>query len=248
MHAARAREAEFVREKRDLSQRHVLLAYEFEHRLINGLELIVSLLPSQSRIATPEAAAQLNIAAGRVSAFGRVHHRLHLPDHQPGVEFEHHLRQLCDDLSRLLFGDSAGRAVVVEAVRADMATEFAGPLGFVVNELITNSAKYGGGDIIVRFQPTPSGHSLSVSDHGPGLPQGFDPASGKGLGLRIVQSLVKQIGGDLQIAAGGDGRGAGFTVTFCSRASVPKSPDLPQPDRGAVGKAEWDRVGHPNFW
>jgi two-component sensor histidine kinase len=248
LHAARAREAEFVREKRDLSQRHVLLAYEFEHRLINGLQLIVSLLSLQSRIATPEAAAQLNIAARRVSALGRVHHRLHLLDHQNGVEFDQYLRQLCDDLSRLLFGDSADFAIVVEATRADIATEFAIPLGFIINELITNAAKYGGGNITVRFQPNSSGHSLSVSDNGPGLPQGFDPANSKGLGMKIVQSLVKQISGDLQFAAGDDGMGACFTVTFCSRETVPISPNLPQANQAAVCRAEWDRVGYPSHW
>jgi hypothetical protein len=66
--------------------------------------------------------------------------------------------------------------------------------------------------------------------------------------MKIVQSLVEQIGGDLQIAAGGDGQGARFTVTFGSRASGPDSPDLRQPDQGAVGRAEWDRIGHPSFW
>jgi two-component sensor histidine kinase len=129
-----------------------------------------------------------------------------------------------------------------------MTSELAIPLGFIINELITNSAKHGGGNIIVRFQPTSSGHSLSVSDHGPGLPRGFDPANSKGLGMKIVQSLVKQIGGDLQIAAGGDGQGACFTVTFCSRASVPDSPNLRRPTQGAAGRAEWDRIGHPSFW
>jgi two-component sensor histidine kinase len=34
-----------------------------------------------------------------------------------------------------------------------------------------------------------------VSDNGPGLPIGFNPACSKGLGMKIVLSLVKQIGG-----------------------------------------------------
>lgn len=248
LHAARAREAKFVPGKRDLSRRHVLLAYEFERRLVNGLHLIVSLLSLQCLIATPEAAAQSNIAARRVYALGRVNRRLRLLGRQNGVEIEQYLRRLCGDLSTLLFGDSAGRAVVVEAARADVATEFAIALGFITNELIANSAKYGGGNIMVRFQPTSSGHSLSVSDHGPGLPQGFDPANSKGLGLKIVQSLARQIGGDLQIASGGDGQGACFTATFCSREMVPNSAKPRSSNQGAVGRAEWDRIGSPSFW
>ena len=44
----------------------------------------------------------------------------------------------------------------------------------------------------------------------------FDPAKSKGLGMKIVQSLVEQVGGELHIASGDDGHGARFTVTFCS--------------------------------
>ena len=83
LQAALAREATCLQEKNELSRRQAMLAEEFEHRLVNGLQLIVSLLSLQSRSApTPEAAHQLTIAARRVSAIGRVHHRLHLLDHQ----------------------------------------------------------------------------------------------------------------------------------------------------------------------
>jgi two-component sensor histidine kinase len=34
------------------------------------------------------------------------------------------------------------------------------------------------------------------------LPAEFDPASSKGRGMKIIRSLVKQVGGDLQIAHG----------------------------------------------
>src|SRR5688500_7194624 len=76
--AARKREADLLGEKRALSQRQIVLAQEFEHRLLNGLQLIVTLLSLQSRKATtPEVAAQLMIAAQRVTALGRVHRQLH---------------------------------------------------------------------------------------------------------------------------------------------------------------------------
>jgi two-component system, sensor histidine kinase PdtaS len=73
------------------------------------------------------------------------------------------------------------------------------PLGFIVNELVTNTAKYAQGDITVQIGGTPlTGYSLSVLDAGPGLPAGFDPAACKSLGMKIVLALAKQIGGMLQ--------------------------------------------------
>jgi len=221
LQASLAREETLRGETRDLAQRQIMLAQEFEHRLINGLQLISSLLSLQSRAAkTSEAADQLNIAATRVASLGRVHRRLHLLDHQDTVEFRQYLQELCEDLARLLCEESGDCAILVEGVDTEIPTVFAIPLGFIVNELITNSVKYAKGDIIVRFETTAPGcHSLSVLDGGPGLPARFDPAGSKGLGMKIVRTLVKQIGGELHIGPGDDGRGARFTVSFYSPVS-----------------------------
>jgi two-component sensor histidine kinase len=193
-----------------------MLAHEFEHRLVNGMQLIVSLLSLQSRTApTPEAADQLMIAARRVSSLGRVHRRLHLLDHQDRVEFKEYLQNLCEDLSGLLFQQNCGYAIVVEAAKVEIPTTLAIPLGFIVNELVTNSAKYAEGHVTVRIEATsPTDRLLSVIDDGPGLPAGFNPASSKGLGMKIVLSLVQQIGGELSILPGNNGRGTCFAVKF----------------------------------
>lgn len=219
LQASLAREKSLISEKSDLSQRQTMLAQEFEHRLVNGLQLIVSLLTIQSRTATTaEAAAQLTIAARRVAALGRVHHRLHLLDHQDKVNFREYLQHLCEDLSNLLCEDQLGCAVVVEGEETEISTAFAIPLGFVMNELITNAVKYAKGRIAVRVETvSPTSHSVSVVDDGPGLPAGFDPTQSKGLGMKIVLSLVKQIGGELQFSSGDNGRGTRASVVFCSR-------------------------------
>jgi chemotaxis protein methyltransferase CheR len=217
--ASRAREEALRRETLELAQRQAMLTQEFEHRLVNGLQLISSLLSVQSRSSTtPEASAQLTTAASRVAALGRVHHRLHLLDHLERVEFKQYLTHLCEDLSRLLCENAADCAIVVEGANAEIPTAMAIPLGFIVNELITNSVKYAQGDIIVRFETSPSGHTLSVGDEGPGLPAGFEPTRSKGLGMKIVLSQVKQIRGALDIQPGDNGLGTRFTVTFSSSA------------------------------
>ena len=64
-----AREAALLREKSDLLQRQATMAQEFEHRLLNSLQMIVSLLRLQSRAAsTAEAATQCRIQATIVPA------------------------------------------------------------------------------------------------------------------------------------------------------------------------------------
>jgi two-component sensor histidine kinase len=218
LQAALTREQTLLKDKREQSLRQSMLAQEFEHRLVNGLQLVVSLLSMQSRAATtPEAAAQLTIASRRVSALGRVHHRLHLLDQQDRVEFKGYLQELCRDLSGLLVDLDTGYAIAVEGDQIEIPTKSAIPLGFIVNELITNSMKYAKGRTTVRIDRISAGsHSLSVMDEGPGLPADFDPANSTGLGMKIIRSLVKQIGGTLQFAAGDNNRGTRFIVTFAS--------------------------------
>ena len=218
---ALAREAALLHEKDHLLRVQDILAKEFEHRLVNSLQLIVSLLVLQSRkTESAEAAAQLTIAARRVGAFGRVHRRLHRLDHLKTVELKHYIEQLCEDLSGMLCDSNAARSIAVEGVDIVIPTNLGIPLGFIVNELITNAAKHAEGEITVRLETTPElGHCLSVSDDGPGLPDGLPPGANKGLGLRIIQSLVRQINGRLEIGPGPGQHGACFKVFFPSTTS-----------------------------
>lgn len=217
LQASLAREDALRREKRDLLQRSVMLAQEFEHRVTNGLQLIASLLLLQSRtMTTPEASIQLSIAARRIDALGSVHRRLHLLNQPAKVELKQCLIGLCDDLSGLLFQNRTDHAIVVEGTKVEIPSSLASPLGLIATELITNSVKHANGDITVRIEKTAlDTYSLSVLDDGPGLPPGFETAKSKGLGMKLILRFVKQIGGDLQIIPRDDGHRTCFTVTFC---------------------------------
>ncbi len=209
-----ASEHALLRQQDELIQRQDVLSKESEHRLLNGLQLIASLLALQSRAtANPEAAAQLTIAANRVATLGRIHRHLHALDHADSVDFKSYLEKLCHDLSEMALNGSPERVLAVEGSERRIATVTAIPLAFIASELITNAIKYAKGRITVRLESRPGqGWALSVVDDGPGLPEGFDPAATHGLGMKIVSSLVRQIGGRLQIARGDDGKGARFTV------------------------------------
>jgi len=112
-------------------------------------------------------------------------------------------------------GQRGDRNIVVEAVEIELPTSTCRPLGFIANELITNAAKYGEGRISVRLgKGLKGGYALSVSNDGPALPKDFDPAAGKGLGMRIVRSFVARIGGEFLAERAGKDQGARFTVLF----------------------------------
>jgi two-component system, sensor histidine kinase PdtaS len=148
-----------------------------------------------------------------------VHRQLHLLDHSETVELKHYIEQLCDDLSGMLFDGDVDHVVVIEGDKIEIPSRLGIPLGFIVNELITNAVKHAGGRIAVRLETTPElGHCLSVSNDGPSLPAGFHPGGNKGLGMKIIQSLVREIDGTLQAGRNPEQRGACFKVFFPSTA------------------------------
>lgn len=215
-----AQDASLLRQKDELIRNQALLIRESAHRLLNDLQLVVSMLSLQSRAAAnTEVAAQLAAAADRIVMIGRIHRHLHSLDAARTVAFKRFIEELISDFSMML---SSGRVIAVEGIDIELPAATGIALGFVVNELITNAAKYGKGRIAVRLERNgENGYALSVADDGPGLPAGFDPAVCKGLGMRIVQGLVERIGGELRVDRGENGQGARFTVLF---ARPPQSP------------------------
>jgi two-component sensor histidine kinase len=213
---ALAREQVLLDQKDELIRHKDLMSRESDHRLMNGLQMVSSLLSLQSREAhNAKAAEQLKVAANRVATIGSVHKRLHALDHVRSVELKEYLENLCQDVRGILPAEGGEHNLIVEGIAIEVPTAIGIPLGYIVSELVTNCAKYAKGKITVSLGETlGKGYELSVSDDGPGFPAGFDPKKSKGLGMKIISSLVNQIGGQSLFGPNLAGSGARFTVLF----------------------------------
>lgn len=212
-----AADESLLRQKDATIQDQELLRSETEHRLMNDLQMLGSLLTLQSRAtANVEVASQLSAAADRTAVIARIHRRLHSLNGVTMVAFNKFLEDLCGDFTSLVSSGQGGeRDIVVEGVEIELPNVTSRSLGFIANELITNAAKYGEGRITVRLeQGVEKSYSLSVSNEGPPLPDDFDPAACKGLGMKIIRALVKRIDGELKIDRGDRSQGTRFTVLF----------------------------------
>jgi two-component sensor histidine kinase len=211
---ALAREKVLLDQKDELIRHKDLMSRESDHRLMNGLQMVSSLLSLQSREAqNAKVAEQLQVAANRVATIGSVHQRLHALDHVRSVELKQYLENLCQDMSGILPAEVAQHNLTVEGITLEVPTAIGIPLGYVVSELVMNCAKYAKGKITVSLGVNPGkGYELSVSDDGPGFPERFDPKKSKGLGMKIVSSLVNQIGGQSMFGPNHSGRGARFAA------------------------------------
>ena len=187
-----------------------LMAKEIDHRVMNSLQFVSGLLAMQSRSPdVGEAAVHLELAAHRVAAVAQVHRHFYA-DAAEKVSCVDYLRRLCDDLAAIL-----GREIIVDGDDEMIPATSIQPIGLITNELVTNAAKHGSGQIDVTFRASADMNRLIVCDEGSGLIDGFNPhAATAGLGMRVITALVKQLLGSLDAGPREDGTGACFTVQF----------------------------------
>jgi two-component sensor histidine kinase len=79
------------------------------------------------------------------------------------------------------------------------------PLGLLINELVTNSAKHaypeGSGEIEVFGERRGADLHVKVSDRGIGLPKDFDIDQPRAsLGFKVIKSLLAQLNGRIEVA------------------------------------------------
>jgi two-component sensor histidine kinase len=174
---------------------------EVNHRVNNSLSIVASMLHLHSSVAeSNDVQHELREASSRIAAIARAHQRLYKSDRIETLDLGAYLTDVCNDLDESM----PDCEVSVSAEQGiEIRTDRAIPAVLLVNELITNAAKYAYPEGICRvwvtLSRTPEGVIvISVRDEGIGLPPAFDIKSGRRLGLRLVDSFSQQLQGDLQ--------------------------------------------------
>jgi two-component sensor histidine kinase len=182
--------------------RHKVLAKEVNHRINNSLQIVASMLHLQTVTAkNTEVQHALRDASTRIAAIARAHQGLYSSDQIDVIDLGAYLGDICNDLGEAMPNCKIYFSTVT-GVKS--ATDTAIPVALLVNELITNSAKYAypNGDCEVWVDVSQSaGETISVSvrDKGIGLPEDFDINSGRRLGMRLVTALSSQVQAKLQV-------------------------------------------------
>ncbi len=197
-HAARLQAEQLVKE-------NATLIREGDHRVMNSLQLVQSVLSLQSRNAvSAETKAQLSMASNRVLAIATVHKQLHLTGSLEEIDFDAFLHRLIESLRST--APAQITAIDVSAESARLRSDLASGMGMLVAELVTNSFKHAypdgqRGAVAVDFKQTSSGWCLEVSDQGRGLPAGFDIDHSKGVGMQVVKAFVRRLNAKLDVSS-----------------------------------------------
>jgi len=195
-------------EARQAASVNELAVREVHHRVKNALQLIVSMLGMRApKIADPQARAELEEVSARVRAIGDVQDLLQSSATLNRVDATLLLRRLCDQLQKGYSGQISFAGDEGQILDAAKATT----LAIIANELITNAIKHGNSAVAVTATPMPSKFVMSISDDGPGLPEGFDLDNTDRFGMRVARMMAESVGGSLTTIRKA-GPGASFEV------------------------------------
>jgi two-component sensor histidine kinase len=211
--------SELRRRERELLTKDATIR-EIHHRVKNNLQTVAALLRLQSRRMTdPQARLALDEAVRRVGTIALVHETLS-QGFDETVDFDEIAVRALQAAVEVATRDApvSGRHTgSFGRLRAEDATA----LAMVMAELVHNAVEHGlaavGGSVTVDARRGSDGAdellTVTVSDDGVGLPEGFDEAT-SGLGVQIVTSLVQDLRGSITWSAA---KPRGTCVRFVAR-------------------------------
>lgn len=196
------------------------LLKEIHHRVKNNLQIVMSLLNSQSAYIDNEPAlTAIHDSQHRVHAMSLIHQKLYNTDNVSSIDMSLYIRELVSYLADCFnTGQRIRFELAVEPLEMDVSQ--AVPLGLILNEAITNSIKYAfpndreGVIKIALSNTSDSQYLLEISDNGIGIPSHSNNKRAGSLGMSLMAGLSEDLDGSLSIE---NNNGAIIRILFVRR-------------------------------
>jgi len=189
-----------VSQRKEAEAQQRLLLAELNHRIKNNMQMLQALLNAARReTSSAEARSALADASQRIGAMAAAQKVLYQANNTRGYQATEFIGAVCASAQQA-FGDRITIECAADA--GELSNDTAVPLALIVNELVTNAAKYGingRGEGAIKVTLTKNGDSfeLQVEDDGPGFELAATRRRSSGLGLVI--GLARQIGGSFRV-------------------------------------------------
>jgi len=181
------------------------LLKEIHHRVKNNLQIVMSLLNSQSAYIDNDAAlTAIHDSQHRVYAMSLIHQKLYNSDNVSSIDMSVYIREL---VSYLRDSFNTGQRIrfefMIDPIVLDVSQAI--PLGLILNEAITNSIKYAfpgerEGTIQISLSSTLTNHCLlAIIDNGIGMPVTIAKNKPGSLGMSLIAGLSQDLDGNFSI-------------------------------------------------
>ena len=183
-----------------------ILLKEIHHRVKNNMQVISGLLSLQSSaIKDAQIKEYFKLSQDRIKTMSIVHEMLYEESDFTSIDFREYVKRLINQLLISMKGHShkIELELVIEDVSLNLDTAI--PLGIIINEIVTNSLKYGIVDDakgIISIKLETQNHPyfvLNVGDTGKGLPDGFNIEKSNTFGFNLINSLSQQLKGNIKL-------------------------------------------------
>jgi two-component sensor histidine kinase len=202
--------------KSSLMEKDVLLK-EIHHRVKNNMQIISSLLRLQSKEIQDEVTQKIfRVSQNRIRSIALIHETLYQSEDLGRIDFTRYVHKLATHLISIYRPEGQDIELDLKVKNVFLDINKAIPCGLIINELVSNSLKHGfpegrPGEIHISLESKDGNYKLQVKDTGVGFPEHVDFMETQSLGLQIVNDLVMQLEGKIQLIRKG---GTIFRVAF----------------------------------
>jgi two-component sensor histidine kinase/PAS domain-containing protein len=185
------------------------LLEELNHRVMNSMSMIGSVISMEGRTLNDEGCKAAFVRMrNRIEAIGTLYRVLARTAAVDSVKADDYLSVIVRDAVTAMEVSPGAIDLDLSIDEFPLFTRIAVPLGLITNELATNSLKYAyigrdSGTLGLRVVSDKDGIELTIWDDGPGIDESARVDSG--LGQKLVEAFVQQLGGALSRTSGKDG-------------------------------------------
>jgi len=193
-----------AKQESSLKEKESLLK-EVYHRVKNNLQVITSLISLQVESILDMSAKNILIECeARIKSMALIHEMLYQSENLAKIEMPAYINNLLRYLIDAYTIDTNKIKLSTDIDEISLTIDCAIPCGLIINELVSNAIKHGfpfkqQGDINVSLKNIENKNVLTVANSGVALPDTFDMNSMNTLGMRLINSLSKQINGSITL-------------------------------------------------
>jgi two-component sensor histidine kinase len=189
---------------RELVTEREWLLKEVHHRVKNNLQIVISLLNSQSSYLNDEAALSvIRESQHRMQSISLIHQKLYQDDNLSGIDMHCYIHELLNYLQDC-FSTNGYIAFLTDVDKFTLDVSQAVPLGLILNEGITNAIKYAfigreNGLITIKLKQEQEQLHLTIADNGIGVSEDFNVDGLSSMGMNLMKGLSRQLGASFDL-------------------------------------------------
>jgi two-component sensor histidine kinase len=197
------------------------LLKEIHHRVKNNMQIIISLLNTQSAyLENEDAISAIQNSQNRMHAMSLIHQKLYQTDNLSRIDMKWYIQELTEYLKDSFQSEKSVKfEIQVDPITLDVAQ--AVPVGLILNEAINNAIKHAfaqrEGTVFISFRrikATPYDLLLSIADNGIGIQKDLSSSDSDSFGMNLMQGLTSQLDGEFKLTSD---QGVFITIQFSQK-------------------------------